>query len=123
MQLKLTCKSCRAENTISSKGIITRRDLADRGGEKFNHRCTSCGSVHPYDVNQVTATAPKSIKFVGTALGIIILIGTTLGLFLTGILSNIGIILGGGIIAASNMSLGTSNATAFNNYRIPIRPD
>jgi len=115
MKLTVRCKSCREPTKIPSNEI-SRPDLADKIGEEFDHRCTHCGMVKNYHVNQVVAHKSNTIKYGGTLLGLLVLGGVTLFFFFTGYLTNIGLILGGGIIGASNVAGMTSNEKAFNSY-------
>jgi len=117
MKLTVTCKSCR-EPTKIPHNESSRPYLADKIGEEFNHRCTNCGTMKNYHVNQVVANKSNVIRFGGTVLGLIILVGVTLGFFVTGYITTLGLILGGGIIGASNISGMTSNEKAFNSYYI-----
>ena len=117
MKLGLICKSCQEETFLKEKAI-SRPDLADKIGEDFSHRCNHCGSVKKYHVNQVKASKSSFVKMAGTILGVVVLLGVTIWFFMTGILTNIGLLIGAAIIAASNVATGSSNETAFNSYRL-----
>ena len=112
------CPSCKAEFNLK-KTYLTRPDLVADLGEYFNLECTECGSKKEYHANDVKAKDSFSGNLLGKLVGIVIIILTTLFLWNQGVISNIGFIVGGGIIAASNLSTFTSNTNAFNKYRIP----
>jgi len=66
----------------------------------------------------VVAKKSNLIRYGGTVLGLLILVGVTVGFYITGYVTNLGILLGGGIIVASNFAGNSSNEKAFNSYYI-----
>ncbi len=115
MKLRLICKSCQKESTLKEKEL-SRPYLADKIGEEFSHRCSTCGVEAKYHVNQVTAHNSTSIKLIGSFLGIAIMVGLTILFLITGYITNLGLIIGGAVLAGSQLSTGSSNAHAFNSY-------
>jgi len=100
----------------------SRPDLIHDLGEYFNLKCPSCLKTSEYHANDVVAEESYSLNFIGSLVGVFIIASTTLFAWNQGIITNVGIILGGGIIAASNFSSLTSNANAFNSYRVSRTP-
>lgn len=117
MKLSLICKSCQKESRLKEKEL-SRPELADKIGEEFSHRCSTCGIEAKYHVNQVTAHNSTVVKLFGTFLGIAIMIGVTILFLITGYITNLGLIIGAAVLAGSQMSAGSSNAHAFNSYRL-----
>lgn len=117
MQLLVNCKSC-GELSKIPHDEPSRPYLVDKIGTDFIRRCPDCGVSKQYHVNQVIAKKSNIIRYGGTALGLAILVGVTVGFWITGYFTNIGLIIGGGIIAASNFADNSSNEKAFNSYYI-----
>lgn len=120
MVLKVICKSCFKETQIK-KQALSRSELEDKIGADFSHRCARCGVNKKYHVNQVKAHNSNGPKMIGSFFGFIILIGVTAYFLMTGYLTNIGLIIGGTIIGASQFAGRNSNAAIFNNYKINTR--
>jgi len=104
------------------QSFLTRPDLVAEFGEYFNLNCSECGSNKEYHANDVVAKNSLSGSILGSAIGIVIIVLTTLFAWNQGYITNIGLILGGGIIAASNGKNLTSNSNAFNSYKIVRDP-
>lgn len=121
MHLKLRCTSCKTDFDLKHKAN-SRPDLEDKLGEYFRENCTHCGTSKEYHVNDVKAYDKLGMSFVGTLIGLGVIALVTVLFWNRGFITNVGLILGGGIIAASNMSTLTSNSTAFNKYTITRTP-
>jgi len=117
MKLQVKCTKCR-ENFNLKKTYSNRPDLIDALGEYFNLKCDSCSQTSEFHANDVTAVESISVNIFGSVAGVFIIIATTLFFWNKGYITNIGLILGGGLIAASNVSSLTSNKNAFNKYKI-----
>ncbi len=120
MKLKVKCRNCKEEFNLK-KSFVTRPDLIDAMGEEFSVQCSQCLSQNTVHANDVVAYQSTPYRLAGSLLGIAIIIIITLFWWDAGYISNMGLILGGGIIAASNFSSVTSNVTAFNTYKITRR--
>jgi len=115
MQLKLKCRSCRQDFDIKHKAL-SRPDLEDKIGEYFREPCTSCGVSNEYHVNDVKAYDKVGSNLIGTLIGIAVIVFVTVLFWDRGYVTNVGFLLGGAIIAASNFSSFTSNSSSFNKY-------
>lgn len=121
MKLYAKCRSCKADFSLS-KNFRSRPDLIADFGEYFNLQCTECGGIAEYHANDIAARDSVGGAFVGTLIGTVIMVLTTMFVWNQGFITNIGLIIGGGIIAASNINTVTSNAKAFNKYKIRRNP-
>ena len=117
MKLTVKCPNC-DEVFPLKKTYSTRPDLIYEMGEYFHLSCSHCLSNREYHANDVKAEEVLSVNIIGSAIGISIIILVTLFAFDQGVITNAGLILGGGIVAASNYSVFTSNVTAFNKYKV-----
>lgn len=117
MILAVICTTCHKSTKIPHSEI-SRPYLADKIGENFSHRCTECGTIKKYHVNNVVASRSNAVRNIGTIIGLVVLVGVTVWFFITGYITNIGLIIGGAIIGASNIAGMTSNEKAFNSYYI-----
>lgn len=119
MKLYTYCKSCREKFNFKIKAL-TRPELKDELGEYFEKECTHCRNKRTYHVNEVKAEETSNL--IGNFIGLAIIIAVSLLFWNRGWITNLGLILGGCVMAASNASRFTSNAKAFNSYRIPVTP-
>ena len=117
MKLIVKCQNCR-ESFALKKNYKTRPDLIQDMGEYFTLDCTHCLSKREYHANDVKAKETFSVNLIGTAVGLAILGITTMFMWNQGVITNAGMIIGGGIIVASNYTVFTSNVTAFNRYMV-----
>lgn len=117
MKLTVKCNQCREAFRLK-KSYLSRPELVADIDENFDLECSHCKTKSTYHANDVIAKKSKTGQLIGTGLGISIMAGTTLFFWNQGFITNIGFIIGGGIIGASNLASLNSNATAFNNYRI-----
>ncbi len=62
MQIYLTCKNCRARNTIKPK-VASRAMLEDEIGRYFEHQCHSCLQANEYHVNEVLAESSTGLEY------------------------------------------------------------
>lgn len=115
MKLRTICKSCKKNISIKSKAQA-RPDLIDELGEYFRKRCEHCGVDNEYHVNDVKAFETGNLP--GIIAGILIIIITTVFFWNEGWITNVGFLLGFGVMAASNASLMTSNSKLFNKYYV-----
>ena len=116
MKLYTKCTSCKSDFNLT-KTYNTRPDLIADKGEYFNLNCSKCGTANEYHANDIKAKESYFTNFLGTILGLLVILITTKLMWNQGIISNVGLIIGGSIIAASNYSSLTSNVNAFNRYR------
>jgi len=117
MILQIKCRSCYERFKLEKK-FASRPDLIHEMGEYFNLTCSHCSKTWEYHANDVVAESSFSGNLIGTIIGLLIIVGTTLFAWNQGFITNIGIILGVGVIAASNGSALTSNVNGFNSYRV-----
>lgn len=117
MQLNVFCKSCKKLSKIKSKAK-SRPDLVDDIGEYFNHKCKSCGGAHEYHVNQVKASA--SYNLLGFLAGLFVIGFITIFFWNRGWITNVGLLIGCSVMAATNVSSFTSNTNAFNKYYVTV---
>lgn len=117
MKLKTKCKQCREEFDLK-KSFTTRPDLIAEMGEYFYLQCPHCLSDSEYHANDPTAYQSSSYRLIGNAIGFGIIILVSLLFWEMGFITNIGLIIGGAVIAAANYSSFTSNVKAFNSYRV-----
>lgn len=117
MKLKTKCQHCREEFNLN-KTFVTRPDLIAEMGEEFNLTCSHCLKIKTYHANDITAYHTLSAKVGGSLVGGIVILFVTMFFLKQGFITNIGLILGAGIIGASTLSSGTSNVKAFNKYLI-----
>ena len=114
MKLTAYCKACSKVNTINSKGILLRRDLEDKYGEKITYQCKEClqnNTVHP---NQVYAISSKLPFLICSILGLVFILGGIVIKNMTGFSSIYAFGIGGTILTAGFLTMGGSNAKAFN---------
>lgn len=121
MILTVKCEYCKTELKLD-KSYSTRPDLISDLGEYFPLNCSSCGIGKEYHANDVSASESVWENSLGTIIGVLVVFLTTVFIWNQGFITNIGLIVGGGIIAASNMSRLTSNTKAFNSYKITRIP-
>jgi len=117
MKLKVKCLNCN-EPFALAKSYTTRPDLIYDLGEYFRLTCIHCVSSKEYHANDVQAEETFSVNLIGSAVGVAIIIIITLFIWDEGFITNAGLIIGGGIIAASNYSVFTYNVTASNKYKV-----
>ena len=121
MKLEVKCPDCKKEFYLKKK-YNTRPDLVSEIGEYFRIECTHCYTSNEFHANDVKAVESLAGSVIGTVVGIIVIAFVTLLFWNQGFVTNLGLILGGGIIIASNYSTYTSNTKAFNSYRIKRNP-
>jgi len=121
MKLYANCKNCKKDFALKNS-FNTRPDLVDKLGEYFPLQCTHCISTKEYHANDINAHDGIGLKYAGTALGLGIIVLFTLFIWGQGFITNIGLILGGGVIAASQLSSSSSTTHAFNRYKITRNP-
>jgi hypothetical protein len=76
MKKEVICKNCKKSITVRS-WANDRVELAREKGEFFNLKCKSCGEVHEYNVNEVSANTSSlfnSLLFI-TVLVIMAILG------------------------------------------------
>lgn len=117
MKLEISCKACQEKIRIKSNAI-SRPELAGIMGDRFSYRCDSCAIQKKYHVNEVVAAESNLVKVVGIVFGLSVIVVTTLFFWNKGYITNLGLILGGGIIFGSTVSSSSSTSHAFNKYRI-----
>ena len=117
MDLKVMCKSCQKYFDIKARAC-SRQDLIPMTEEYFYRNCTHCGNTKEYHVNDVKASQSITSNIIGTAIGLAIIIFVTLFAWNQGYITNIGLVIGALVIGGSNANMITSNANAFNKYRI-----
>lgn len=61
MKKEVICKNCKKSITVRS-WANDRVELAREKGESFNLKCKSCGEVHEYNVNEVSANTNSLIN-------------------------------------------------------------
>ena len=69
MKLKSYCKFCNSENSISSRGILTRKDLQKKVGNEITSECRSCKRIYTIHINRVFAKESKTAFFAGILIG------------------------------------------------------
>ena len=93
MKLYANCSSCQTDIKLE-KSYLTRPDLIAAKGEYFNLNCSECGNTKEYHANDIVAKDVFTGNTIGTILGVIILVGTTLLMWNMGFITNLGLILG-----------------------------
>jgi hypothetical protein len=117
MKLQINCTNCKKHFFIEEKAM-GRNYLMDEIGEYFEKRCTHCNVKKEYHINQVEAHESGLPKLLGVLVGLLIMIFISVFAWNKGAITNIGLIVGLGIIAASFSSRNSSAANAFNVYKI-----
>ncbi|MFT6337514.1 MAG: hypothetical protein ACJATI_004278 [Halioglobus sp.] len=105
MRLRAECKSCKKLNKVSSKGVLLRRDLEEKVGEKFRFRCTDCGIENTTHVNNIISVNSNLVTYILIPFG---------ALFFILVSYYIGAI----IIIAALFSSNNSNSTLFNKSKV-----
>ena len=121
MKLQINCKNCQKPFFIEEKAM-GRNYLSDDIGEYFEKRCTHCNVKKEYHINQVEAYESGLPKLIGVLIGLFLMIFISVFAWNKGAITNIGLIVGLGIIVASYSSGNSSAGSAFNNYRIKPSP-
>jgi len=117
MELRTYCKSCRKDFKIK-ENAATRPDLEQKIGSYFRKQCSHCLIENEYNVNDIFATAGSAPKWIGTGLGILIIIGATIFAWKNGYITTAGLVVGGIVILASQKVEESSDSRAFNKYRV-----
>jgi len=121
MKLYMECQSCKKYFKLK-KSFITRPDLIAELGEYFSLQCEDCLSLTEYHANDVEARDAISGNLLGTVIGATLMIRTTFFIWNQGFVTILGLLIGGGIIAASNLSMLNCNTQAFNSYKVRRNP-
>lgn len=117
MLLKVNCREC--HNDISFKlAILTRPDFISKRGEYFEQVCPTCDTKITYHANDVIAYHSNKYQRIVTAIGVAVIVLTTVMFLFVGFIATIGAVIGGIIIAAANGSSSTSDIRIFNAYKI-----
>lgn len=112
MDLSAYCKYCETVNAIPSKGIVTKRDLEEKHGEKISFECKSCASQNEVHVNLVSASGSIVPLLICTGAGLLF-IGITILHFNFFSFGIAGVLFTAGFISSNSV-----NATAFNKSKI-----
>jgi len=118
MKLTSYCKSCSKANIINSSGILLRRDLEEKHGEKISYQCKEChqdNTVHP---NQVYANSSKLPLLICSIIGLVFIVGGIIIKHSFGFSSVYAIGIGGTILTAGFLTTTGSNTKAFNRSHI-----
>jgi hypothetical protein len=117
MKLKVECKQCK-QGIVLPKVYSTRPELISHMGEYFSLECENCMGKKKYHANDVEAFNRFKFNYVGTLIGIVIIIFFNVFLFNLGFISTAGFLIGGAVIVISNWNFGYSNIELFNKYKV-----
>lgn len=73
MKLRAYCRECNKGHSISSRGILFRRDLKNIHGNQIQFLCNKCGMQNIKNVNQVFAVESKLPLLICSIIGVSII--------------------------------------------------